>query len=299
MNRFMTAAAIVAVLAAAAPRSVPAQEPLASLRPALEERIAEFRGTVHAAVIDLASGEELSIRGDEPVPSASVIKVPLLVELFHQVEEGRLSLEDPLILLESDKVPGSGVLQHFHAPHQLSMRDAATLMIILSDNSATNLVIDRVGIRPVWDRMEALGLPRTKLHSKSFVRATSVAMDSSRVYGLGVTTASEMARLLAMLYRGEAVSPAADSQMVAILRRQHYSEGIPRHLPPEASIANKTGALNAARHDCGIVYGPRRDYVLCVLTNENEDQGWRVDVEPHLLIADLALLVHRHLNGPT
>lgn len=296
-RRFLAPA--LAGLLLAAPPAAGQSPDTASLRAALEERIASHAGRVHLSLLDPASGQELvSIRGDEPVTSASIIKVPLLVELYHQVENGRLRLEDPIMLLEADKVGGSGILRHLAAPHQLTVADAALLMIILSDNTATNLLIDRVGIRNSWERMEALGLPRTKLHSKTFDRSTSVAMDSSRVYGLGVTTASEYARLLGILYRGEAVSPEASAAMVEILKKQHYQEGIARGLPGGVTVANKTGSLSAARHDCGIVYSAEADYVLCILTDDNEDRGWRIDAEPHRVTGDLAAIVHRYMAAP-
>jgi beta-lactamase class A len=274
-----------------------AQSALSSLHPELEARIARHHGTVAVSIVDLKTGDSLSIRGDEPYPSASIIKLPVLVELFQQVEAGRLRLEDPILLIDADKVPGSGVLQHLSTPHQMTIGDAALLMIILSDNTATNLVLDKVGLRAVGERMEALGLPRTKVHSNTFRRATSVALDSSVVYGLGVTTANEITRLLSLIYRGEAVSPEASKAMVEILKKQVYEEGIPRHLADDVVVAHKTGGLDAARHDCGIVYAADRDYALCILTRENTDQSWRIDNQAQLLIADLARMVHRHLAG--
>src|SRR5881392_4150879 len=99
----------------------------------------------------------------------------------------------------------------------LTVNDAANLMIVLSDNTATNLILDRIAIHRVWDKMEALGLLHTKVHSKTFLRMTSIAMDSSVKYGLGVTTPNEMARLFGLLARGKAVNPAADSAMLDIL----------------------------------------------------------------------------------
>jgi beta-lactamase class A len=289
-----------ALLSAAVPAQAAAQQrPLAALRPALEQRIARHEGVVGLAVIDLATGDTLSIRGDEPFPTASVIKVPVLVEVFHQVEHGRLRLDDPIVLLEVDKRPGSGLLQHLSAPLQLTVRDAALLMIALSDNTATNLLIDKVGIRAVGARMDSLGLPRTKLHSKVFDRASSIAPDSSARWGLGVTTPNEMARLFAMIHRGEAVSPEASKEMLRMLRAQFYGEGIPRYLPPGTTVAHKTGSINEARHDCGIVSSrePQRDYVLCILTKENRDRSWRIDNEAQVLIADLARIVHEGLTG--
>lgn len=289
--RSLRPAALALLLLALLPLQGSAQGSLQALRPALEQRIARHKGTVAVSVLDPRTGESLSIRGDEPFPSASIIKVPVLVELFQQVKDGRLRMEDPITLIEADKVPGSGMLQFLSTPHQLTVRDAALLMTIVSDNTATNILLDKVGLRAVGARMEALGLPRTKVHSKSFMRQTSIAPDSSARYGLGVITANEMSRLLALIYRGEAVSPEASKEMVEMLKKQFYSEGIPRHIAATA-VAHKTGSLDAARHDCGIVYSQEKDYVLCVLTKDNADQSWGIDNEAHLLIADIARLVH-------
>jgi len=274
-----------------------AQQDLGRLRAALEQRIARHDGTVGLALIDLARGDTLSIRGDEPFPTQSVIKVPILVELFHQIEHGKLRLDDPIVLVEADKKPGSGILQFLDTPHALTVRDAAFLMIALSDNTATNLIIDKVGIRNVGTRMDSLGLPRTKLHSKTFDRSTSIAPDSSVRYGLGVTTPLESARLLAMIYRGEVVSADASASMIEMLREQFYNEKLPRHLPAGVRVAHKTGEGSESRNDCGIVYAPGGDYVLCVFTNRNADRSWRIDNEGHVVIADLARIVHDALRG--
>lgn len=292
IRRIAVFAAMAALIAAPAA----AQTPLSALRPDLEALASAHNGTVGIAIIDLASGDSLSIRGDEPFPTASLIKVPVLVELFHRIERDVLSLDDPMVMLEADKKPGSGVLQFLSAPHQLTIGDAAFLMIAHSDNTASNLLIDKTGIRAVGARMDSLGLPRTKLHSKLFLRETSVAPDSSVLYGVGVTTPREMARLFAMIHDGTAVSPAASERMIEMLQNQFYRSMIPRHLP-EVTIANKTGSVNAGRNDCGILYSEARDVVLCVFTKDNEDQSWRTANAAEVLIADIARLVHSRLIG--
>lgn len=283
------------------PSALTAQAPqaLSELRPALDERIARHQGTVGLVVLDPRTGEELAIRGDQPFPTASVIKVPVLVEVFHQIEQGRLGLEDPLLVLAADQRPGSGVLRFLSTPHQLTVKDAAFLMIALSDNTATNLLLDKVGLRSVNARMDTLGFPGTAIFAEVFGRdATTIAPDSSAAFGLGVTTPLDMARILGMIYRGEAVSGEASSEMVAMLRQQFYGgERIPRHLPGGTAVAHKDGSVNASRSDCGIVYSEPRDYVLCVFTDENEDRSWRLDNDAHVLIADVARMVHEHLVG--
>lgn len=294
--RWIVISAAVAGLCGGLLSPAAAQVPLSALRTELEALASGHKGTVGIAIIDLASDDSLSIRGDEPFPTASIIKVPVLVELFHLIESDVLSLDDPMVLLEADKKPGSGVLQFLSAPHQLTIGDAAFLMIAHSDNTASNLVIDKTGIRAVGARMDSLGLPRTKLHSKLFLRETSVAPDSSVLYGVGVTTPREMARLFAMIHDGTAVSPEASEQMIEMLQNQFYRSMIPRHLP-DVTIANKTGSVNAARNDCGILFGEARDVVLCVFTKDNEDQSWRTDNAAEVLIADIARLVHTRLIG--
>lgn len=267
------------------------------LRPALETRIAEHRGIVGLVLLDSNSGERLSVRGNERFPSASIIKIPVLYEIMLRVEEGRLSLDDPLNMLSGDRAPGSGILQHLSAPFTLTVRDAALLMTALSDNTATNLILEKVEPRGVTDRMAAFGLPDTRIFRKVF-RDAAESFDpaGSEEWGFGVTTPLDQARLLAWIHRGEAVSPKASREMLRMLDAQTHSVGIPRLLPGGTRVAHKTGSINASRHDCGIVFGPAREYVLCILTRENEDTGWTADNEAEALQADLSRIVFEALN---
>jgi len=293
----MTKTILVAV-AAALMTTAPAHAQLARLRPQLERRIAQHKGDVGFALIDLATGEKLSIRGEEQFPSASMIKLPILIELFHQIQKGPLKLSDPITMLAADQRPGSGVLQFLSTPHQLTVGDAATLMIILSDNTATNLVLDKVGIRNVNRRLDSLGITSTRLFAKVFMgSATTVDTAGTRRWGLGVTTASDLAELLARMYRGQMVSDSASKQMIEILKDNFDDDRIARYLPADASLANKTGSLDDVRHDCGIVFSKQKDYVLCVLTNNNQDHAWRIDNEGSVLIADLARITHTFLTA--
>jgi beta-lactamase class A len=284
-------------LLSAASHSASAQV-LEKLRAPLEKRAASHRGVVGLFVKDLTSAETLSINGRQQFPSASVIKVPILVELFHNVERGTIKLGDPLIMLAADQRPGSGVLQFLSTPHTLTVADAAMLMIILSDNTATNLIIDKVGIRNVNARMDSLGLNQTRLHAKVFLgSATTIDTAGTRRWGLGVTTPEEMGTLFEKLYRGTVVSDTASKQMLSMLRRNFDYEEIPRLLPPGVSVAHKTGKLDASRSDCGIVYNNGKDYVLCIFTRENHDRSWRVDTEARVTIGELARIVHEGISA--
>jgi beta-lactamase class A len=266
----------------------------AALRSTLDRLADAHRGVVGFTVRDLDAGWEFSRRGDEPFPTASLIKVPILVTVFDLVEQGKLSLDDRINVLPIDVVPGAGLLQHLHPGITITVRDAAWLMTTISDNTATNLLLDRLIIRRVWDKMEALGLPRSKVHSKSFLRSSSVAMDSSVKYGLGVTTPREMAQLFALLADGKAVSPRADSVMRDMLAANEDHQLLQRHVSG-VRAPHKTGATDAVRTECTLWY-LRSRVVACVLTRENADTRWVLDSEPQVLMATMGEAIVRALR---
>jgi beta-lactamase class A len=252
----------------------------------LDSLAGAHHGIVGYAVHNLDTGERMALRGDSTFPTASLIKVSVLVTLFDLVEKDSISLDDRIIVLKIDKVPGSGMLQNLHDGMEITVRDAAFLMSTISDNTATNLLLDKVAIRRTWKKMESLGLMHTKIHAKSFRRDnTSVAMDSSMKYGLGVTTPNEMARLFELMASGRAVSARPDSVMLDILGNnvkgdmlQRYAEGIP--------FSHKDGEDNDKRTECGLFRLQSR-VVVCALTKENKDQRWVVDNEAQVTLANL------------
>jgi beta-lactamase class A len=170
-----------------------------------------------------------------------------------------------------------------------TVQDAAWLMTTISDNTATNLLLDRIVIRRVWEKMEALGLPHTKVHSKSFLRMSSVAMDSSVKYGLGVSTPNEMARLFALLAAGKAVSAKADSTMLDILAHNEDYELLQRHVEG-LTVPHKTGATNQVRTECAL-FPLQSRVVACVFTKENKDERWILDNEAQLTMARMGQLI--------
>lgn len=268
----------------------------AMLRRTLDSIATTHRGVVGYAIRNLETGERLSRRGDETFPTASLIKVPILVTVFDLAEKGELPLDAPLTVLDIDKVPGSGILQHLHAGLAITVRDAAWLMTAISDNTATNLLLDRIIIRRVWDKMETLGLRNTKVHSKTFLRASSVAMDSSVKYGLGVTTPDEMATLFELLARGQAVSPAADSAMLRMLEDNDDKQLLQR-FAGGVRAAHKTGATDQVRTECSLFQLPAR-VVACVMTKENQDTRWVIDSEPQVSMARMGEAIVRAWAPP-
>lgn len=280
---------------AAAGRQAVVRADTAALRRTLDSIADAHHGIVGYSIIDLETGARISRRGDETFPTASLIKVPILVTVYDLVDKGRLSLDDPLTVLKIDQVPGSGIIQFLHNGTVLTVQDAAWLMSTISDNTATNLLLDRIIIRRVWVKMDSLGLKNTRVHSKSFLRNSSVAMDSSVKYGLGVTTPNEMARLFELLALGKAVNPAADSTMLYILEHNNTDFMLQRYAG-EVRAAHKDGETDAVRTECTLWY-LRNRVVACVMTKENKDQRWILDNEPQLTIANMGLAIINAFGG--
>lgn len=273
-------------------RPAPATADTARLRRTLDALVAGHRGIVGYAIHDLETGARLGHRADEPFPTASLIKVPILVTLFALVEQGLIGLDDPLTVLRIDKVGGAGQLQFLHDGARITVRDAAWLMTTISDNTATNLLLDRIVIRRVWARMDSLGLPRTRVHHKSFLRAiASVAPDSSAKYGLGVSTPNEMARLFELLARGRAVGPRADSTMLDILAHNEDGQLLQRFVSDLVS-PHKTGADDGIRTECALWTLPDR-VIACVMTKENADLRWNIDNEAQVLMGRMGEAIVR------
>jgi beta-lactamase class A len=270
--------------------------PASGSDPALESRlmplIKAHDGKVAVAVKNLSSGESFSYHADEPMTTASLIKFPVMIETYRQAAEKAVDLDARVTLKDADKVPGSGILtHHFSDGASFPLKDAVHLMIVYSDNTATNLVLDAIGLGSTAATMEKMGYPNTKIHSKVFRGSTSVFPDRSKRFGLGSTTADEMVRLCEALNRKELVSPEASEAMIKHMQACEDKDKFARFLPPGTKIAHKTGSLNAARTSAGIIECAQGPVALCVLTSENKDQTWTADTAGNKLCADIARIV--------
>ncbi len=232
-------------------------------------------GIVAVSIKHLPSGVTYQHNADLPLPTASLIKLPILVAMHDAIQAGKLSLDDEIVLQESDKVPGSGVLtDNFSVGTRITLRDAARLMIVFSDNTATNLVVDRIGLDATAKKMEQLGYPNTKLHSKVFKRETSIFPERSKQFGLGSTTANEMVALLEQIDAGNIVDEASSQAIFDLLLACDDRTKIPRDLPAGIKVAHKTGAVSNSRTDAGLIEGPTGQIAICILTNDNADRSW-------------------------
>jgi beta-lactamase class A len=272
--------------------------------PSLESRLAPLaaahKGKVALAVKNLETGESYYLKADEVMPTASLIKVAVMVEAYQQADEGKVKLTDRLTLRTQDKVPGSGILtQHFSDGATLPLRDAVRLMIAYSDNTATNLVLERVGVAAVNRRMEAWVLPNTRINAKVY-RGGTTSVDPARTrrYGLGSTTAREMVRLFEELQTGERNRPPLKQAMLNHLTKNTDRDKFSRLLPPGTVLAHKDGSTSDTRTDAGLLHTPGGVVALCVLTTGNEDRRWHPDNAGNLLCALVAKEVYDHFAAP-
>src|SRR5262245_25025331 len=192
--------------------------------------IRAHQGKVAVAVKHLDTGETFFEAEDEEMPTASLIKFMIMLEVYLQVSEGKVKLDDKLTLKKADMVPGSGILTyHFSEGATFSLRDAARLMIAYSDNTATNLVLDRIGIDSTNKRMAAWDCPNTQINAKVFLgKTTSINPERTKKFGLGSTTANEIVRLLEMVYQGKVVSPEACKEILEHLKNCEDKDQFPR-----------------------------------------------------------------------
>ena len=223
-----------------------------------------------------------------------------MAAVFRAVAEGRASWDETITLREEDKVTGSGVLREFSNGLKLPLRDVVRMMIVVSDNTATNMVIERITADAVNAEMDRYGLTATRCMRKVLGDGKALKdpsgfsaagrLPENKRYGLGSTTPKEMVTLLEKLERGEVVSPAASKEMIAILKRQQFKEGIGRHLEDEW-VASKSGSLDALRSDVGLVYAPKGRVAMAITVDDMPRVDYSPDNAGNILISNLAKML--------
>lgn len=263
--------ALVAVTAMAQARPQPAGSPaMPSLDERIKAEIGDFKGKVWIYAKNLDTGKEYGMRADEQVRTASTIKLPIMLEVYRQVAEGKIAWTDPIEITKAVKVGGSGILFEFTDGTKIDVKTAMTLMIVQSDNTATNVILDKVSSNSVNDFMAKLGLNDTLSLRKIGGGGDAKAWDEpvNKLFGIGRSSPRDMVRLLEMLEKGEVVSKEASAEMIAILRRQQYKDGIGRNSLDTVPVASKSGSLDRLRSDVGIVYTRRGRIAMAITVDD-------------------------------
>jgi len=265
---------------------------------ALTARLAAIAAAHHGHVTvfarNLKTGQTAGVNADEPVKTASVIKLAVLLDAAEQIRAGKASLDEKVTLTKANQVDGSGVLGEMDVPLPLTLRDTLTLMVVLSDNTATNVAIDRLGLEHINGTIRAVGLRDTWLYKKVSLPPVGAMPADQPKFGLGKTTAQEMAEVMGRiatchLALDGGAPMAGDGKLCGallhMLRNQQDRNSLPRYIETldtseeGSAIGNKTGALDQVRNDVAIIASKAGPIVIAAFTQENEDQRWTGDNE--------------------
>jgi beta-lactamase class A len=255
-------ASILLLLASALAQSAPNKQELLwqKLETSVTDTDRSLDGVMGVAIVDLTDNHQYLLHADDVYPQASSIKIAVLAELYRQSQQGKLKLTDSYTVNASDLVPDSDIMVGLTpGVTKLTLRDVATMMVAVSDNSATNVLIDRVGMDNVNALMTSLGLKHTLLRRKMMdLKAAGEGREN-------VSTPKEMATLLEQIYHGKVLNKEMTDDFFKVLST-HKDSWIPRYLPEGLKMANKPGALEGVRNDSGVIFVENRPYIICVMT---------------------------------
>ena len=260
-----------------------------SLDTQVKQLVNSFKGKVSLFAKNLDTGETYAFNADDRVRTASTIKIAVMIETFALVNEGKLKWTDEVVLTKEKKVSGSGILFELSDGLHLTLRDAVNLMMMLSDNTATNLVLDVVTTDAVNARMEALGFKNIKIMRKvgSGGESTAGKDPENKKFGLGMATPREMVLVMEKLDRGEIISPAVSKEMIELMKREQARYAIGRDLW-DVDMASKYGAPDRLRSSIGILYTKHGKIAMAISCDDMPEIMWSVDNPAYLLMSRLS-----------
>ena len=265
---------------------------LAAGPPSVDSLATKCQASVSYYAKNLETRAAFGLREDERVRTASTIKLPIMAGVFAAVDAGRGKLTDELIVTKEDKVGGSGVLGGFSDGAKLRLQDLILLMIVLSDNTATNMILEKYPADLINSYAADLGLRNTKVLRKILKGEIAAGyakegkMEEFRPFGFGVSTPKEMVLLLEKLERGEVVSAERSKAMIEILKQQQDNAGLQRRTT--FPVASKAGALDKLRSDVGIIYAPWGRIAMAITVDDIPPGGYKPDHPGLLCIADIS-----------
>jgi beta-lactamase class A len=263
-----------------------------SLDARIRAEIAPFKGKVFLYAKDLETGQTYSYSGDERVRTASTIKIAVMIEAFARVSEGKAKWTDALVLTKAARFSGSGILPELSDGLRLTLQDCVRLMMTLSDNTATNMVLDYLGTDAVNARMNSLGFKSTRIMRRvggGGESADGKLADNKR-FGLGATTPHEMVDIMEKLEHGEVVNKQASKEMLELMKREQARYAIGRSTP-QISMASKYGALDALRSCVAILYPKHGRIAIAITVDDMPEVNWSVDNPGYLLMSRLSAIL--------
>lgn len=291
-TRFRIAAALVPIFLITNLTFAQAPGAAATLDARLRAEITPFKGKVSLFAKNLDTGQTYSYHGDERVATASTIKVAVMIEAFARVSEGRAKWTDELVLTKAARYGGSGVLPELGDGLRLTLRDCVNLMMVVSDNTATNMVLDYLTTDSVNARMSSLGFKDTRIMRRIGGGGESregKEPDNKR-FGLGATTPHEMVQILERLDRGEIINSAASKEMIELMKREQVRYAVARTLW-DVPMASKYGALDRLRSCVALVYSKRGKVAIAITVDEMPEANWSVDNPAYLLMSRLSVIL--------
>lgn len=251
----------------------------------IEDILKAYTGRWGIVIINQSTGDRLELNPDMVFPAASTIKVPIMYEIMRQASVGMIRLDAPLVVTDNFLTGGAGILKELRSGLTMTVRELVTLMIILSDNTATNMLIDLAGMDAINQTMSGLGLKLTVL------RRRMMDFEAARSGKENTTSAADLALMFEIIHKNRELPQTYGALMLEILMRQQIQDKLPFYLPEERILAHKTGTLPGVEHDAGILFLPGGPYIICVLTGDLS-----VNYEGIQLIAWLGKTVYEHFH---
>ena len=261
---------------------------------------AKFSGTLGVAAHNLKSGETITLNADTAFPTASMVKIGILLELFRQREAGKLALDDVVVVRKKDKTAGSGLIEKMDPQTPLTLYNLAVLMNAISDNTATNVLIDRLGIGAVNQAMREAGMERTRINRK----IVFTPKRKLKYPHFAVGTPRDFMKLMVNLYGGRLLNRQNTERMLTIMKIQKNMGNLTRYLnfnpygrDAQAWVASKTGSITGTRNETGIIHTRRGAHVVAVMTKGCKDKRWTPDNEGTVAVARVSEALYQRFSA--
>ena len=283
---------VVLIIACFFSMQVTAQKTDHRLTKQIQELIQGFRGEIGVYVHDLEKNKVVAINADSVFPTASMVKIPILVGVMDQISKGQLKYHQKLTYKDSLLYAGEDILGSFKSGEQIELSKVMMLMLTTSDNTASLWLQSLGGTGThINALMDSLGLQQTRVNSRTPGREAN-----RNQYGWGQTTPAEMAKLMEMIVNKKVISAAASEQMLRLLGRNYWDEEALSQIPAGVFVASKNGAVNASRSEVLYVNGDDARYIFCICTKNNQDQSWGPNNEAWVLTKKLSALLWKYYN---